>query len=474
MTDLTTTVPIVMTSTGLQPTSPTTLLNELIAIVSSTNPGYTASLPGSLIEDISSTDVGALSMIDASLVELVNSITPYGANEFLLNQLGQIYGVQQGIGSNTSVYVTFVGSPGYVISRGFIVSDGTNQFTIQDGGTIGADGQSPALYSVAISSGSFAVPVGTVTQLITSIPVSVTLTCTNATEGLPGDSAQTIESYRAQVLQSGYSTTQGAPAYVKTLLQRISGVQSNLVSIKIVSSNSWTIICGGGDPYEVAGAIFRGVPDISVLVGSTLVAATITNSNPGVVTTNLNHGYSTGQVIAIAGSNPGTFDGSYTITVLTDNSFSLGVDTSAFGAYVSDGIITPNLRNVTVSITDYPDTYSITFVNPPVQTVSATVTWNTISTNLVSPEAVSSLASPAIADYINAITVGNPINVYEIQKTFQVSVQDILQIDAISKIDVVVAINGTDVPPVSGEFLIYGDPESYFSTSSALITVAQG
>lgn len=474
MTDTTTTIPIVMTSAGLQPTPPTTLQNNLITLVASSNPGYTANLPGSLIEDISSTDVGSLSLIDSALVDLVNSITPFGANEFLLNQLGQVYGVQQGIGSNTSVFVIFSGTPGYVISKGFVVSDGTNQFIIQDGGIIGTDGQSGQLFCVAINSGSFAVPSGTVTQLITSVPSGVTLTCTNPSDGLPGSEAQTEEDYRSQVIQAGLATAQGAPSFTKTLLQKVNGVQSNLVSIRLVTSNSWEIICGGGDPYQVADAIYRGVPDISVLVGSKLEAESITNANPGVVTTNLNHGYSTGQAIAINGSNPSAFNGNYTITVLTDTTFSLGVNTTGFGAYVGGGVITPNFRNITVTINDYPDTYNIVFVNPPVQTVNVTVTWNTISINSVSPDAIASLAVPAITSYINAITVGSPISVYELQKTFQVAVSSILPEQFISKINVVVAINGTDVSPESGTFLIFGDPESYFSTSNALVTVTQG
>lgn len=474
MTDYTTTTPLVVGVQGLQPTAPTALLNQLIALVAANNPGYTANLPGSLIEDISSTDVGAISMIDAALVDLVNSVSPYSANEFLLNQLGQIYGVQKGVASNTSVYVTFLGDPGYVINAGFVVSDGSNQFTIKDGGVIGSDGQSLALFALAINAGSFAVPVGTVTQLITSVPGSVTLSCTNATAGLPGEESQSVESYRSQVLQAGYAGTQGAPAYTKTQLLRVDGVQENLVSIKLVSTNAWEIICGGGDPYQVADAIFRGVPDISILVGSTLVAASITNANPGVVTTNLNHGYTTGQIINIEGSDPGTFDGDFEVTVLTDTTFEIDADTTAFGTYIGSGVITPNLRNVTVSITDYPDTYNITFVNPPVQTVSVVITWNTIATNLVSSDAVSSLAAPAIASYINSITVGAPINTYELQKTFQVSVQDILPAESISKINTLVAINGVDVAPESGTFLINGDPESYFSTSSPLITVTRG
>lgn len=87
------TLPVVLDKSGLQPQSPLSLRAQLLALVAATNPGYTANLPGSLIEDISSTDVAALALIDSARVELVNSLTPYGANAFLLLQLGNIYGV---------------------------------------------------------------------------------------------------------------------------------------------------------------------------------------------------------------------------------------------------------------------------------------------------------------------------------------------------------------------------------------------
>ena len=137
-------------------------------------------------------------------------------------------------------------------------------------------------------------------------------------------------------------------------------------------------------------------------------------------------------------------------------------------------MVTPNLRNITVSINDYPDTYSITYVNPPAQTVNVAITWNTISTNLVSDSAIAQLAAPAIATYINSIAVGQPINTFELQEAFQIAVSSILPISQISKINYVVAINGIDTAPVSGELLIYGDPESYFATNTSLITITQG
>jgi hypothetical protein len=406
MTDTETTYPVIMTSEGPQVTPPTTLLNSLITLVTATNPGYTANLPGSLIEDISSTDVGALALIDAARVDLINAITPYGANQFILNQLGQIYGVQQGQGSNTSVYVTFSGSPGFVINAGFVVSDGSYQYVVQDSGIIGAGsptGQSAALYCLANTAGSWAVPSGTVTQLVTSVPLGVTLSCTNVSAGLPGATAQTVESYRAQVLQSGLSTCQGTPAFVKAALQNVAGVQPRLISVRNPGTNQWEIIVGGGDPYQVANAIFQSIPDVSMLVGSATTA-----------------------------------------------------------------------RNITVSVNDYPDTYSIIFVNPPVQTVTVDITWNTISPNIISPNAVVALAQPAIVDYINSIYVGQPINTYELQDAFQNAVSSIIDPSLISKINYAVYINGTLTPPVSGTLLIYGDNESYFSTNASLVSIVQG
>ena len=462
-----------ITTAGAIPASPTDLLNAEIAAATVLAPGLTANLPGSLVEDMASTAAGAVYIQDQAFVDLVNSISPATANPSILYQLGQVYGVEQGQGSNTSVYVIFTGLAGFVIPVGFTVSDGTYQYTVQDGGIIATSGQTSPLYCLATVQGSWAIPSGTVTQIITSVPAGFTLTVTNPNDGLPGLTEQTIASYQAQVMQAGMVTAQGVPTFIKAQLQNVIGVQARLISVRLVATNQWEIICGGGDPYQVANAIFASVPDISNLVGSTLAVTGITTASNGVVTTDLNHGYATGQVITIAGVTPSWFNNNYTITVIDEKSFSLGVTTVGH-TYTSGGVVTPNLRNITVSIDDYPDIYNIIFVNPPSQTVEIVITWNTISTNLVSPTAVAQLTTPAIVDYINSIPVGQPINTYELQDAFQNAVEPIISASQVSKIDYVVSINGIDTAPTSGTLLIYGDPESYFSTNDSLVSVVQG
>jgi hypothetical protein len=258
-------LPVIVTQAGAQPTPPKTLLTNLITNVSAIVPGYTANLPAGLITDLASTATGALALIDSAMVESINSVSPYGANEPMLNQLGNIYGVTQGTGYNTSVSVVFMGSPGFVIPKGFTVSDGNYQYTVQNNAVVPAGGQTDPIYCLAVLSGTWAVPEGSVTQIITSVPSSITLTCTNVTAGVPGQSSQSLSSYRAQVMQAGMGTAQGVPSFLRTLLQKVPGVKSNLISYRNVSSGVWALVVGGGDPNEVGLAAYNAIPDISVL-----------------------------------------------------------------------------------------------------------------------------------------------------------------------------------------------------------------
>lgn len=258
-------LPVVITQAGAQPTPPQDLYEKLITNVAAKVPGYTANLPPALITDLASTSTGAIALIDHALVDTINSVTPYGANIPLLQQLGSIYGVQRGIGTNTSVLVVFMGSPGFVVPRGLIVSDGNHQYAVQNNAIIPASGQSASVYCLATASGSWAVPAGTVTQIITSIPAKITLTVTNTVEGLPGLEEQTNADYRAQVMDAGMFAVQGTPDELKSALASVAGVHANLIAFRQVELGKWAIIVGGGDPYEVARAIYQSVPDISML-----------------------------------------------------------------------------------------------------------------------------------------------------------------------------------------------------------------
>ena len=477
MSDPTVTIGLTVTAAGAQPTPPAQLWANLITLVAGINPGYTV-LPGGLIEDLASTATYAIALLDSAAVETVNSMTPFAANPYLLKELGNIYGVQPQLASNTSVYVTFTGTVGVQIPIGYLVSDGSYQYQVQDGGVIETGGTSAPLYCLATQSGSWAVPANTVTTIISSVAPSVTLTVTNPLVGTPSAGEQTQAEYAALVLQAGLVTSQGSPSMANTMLSAVAGVQPRLVAIKQINGGGWDVICGGGDPYAIANAIYSSGLDISTLVGSTIGVTGITEASPGVVTTNLNHGLADGQTgVYIAGvvGMTGVNGGPYTVTVIDEKSFSFGVDTTGSGTYTSGGVITPNARNIVVSLSDYPNTYTVPFVNPPAQEVFLQLAWNSISPNFVSDAAVSQLGTTALVNYINSLPVGSPINLNAAGAAFNTAVLPLFNNNAqlISAMNWTVSINGVETVPEAGTFLIYGDPESYFETNSALIAITQ-
>lgn len=65
--------------------------------------------------------------------------------------------------------------------------------------------------------------------------------------------------------------------------------------------------------------------------------ASITNANPGVVTTSQNHGYATGLLVRlfypVNFGMPEANGQVFTITVLSPTTFSMGVDTTNFGVF---------------------------------------------------------------------------------------------------------------------------------------------
>lgn len=552
-------LPTILSAAGLVPRSPAELRALLIALVAATNPDYTANLPGSLVEDIASTDVGAITLIDQARVDLINSLTPLGTNDFLLAKLGEVYGVDIGGPTNTSVFVVFSGPPSFVIGKGFLVSDGLYQYALVTGGVIGEDGVTQPLYAIATQQGSWLVQPGVVRQLVTSVPSSIVLTVTNPEAGTPGNvNGETATSYRARVLQAGLAASQGTFRYLRTLLANVPGVQPRLISIsRHVNAGYVEIIVGGGDPYEVANAIFQAMPNVYQIEGSVLAVAGITQANPGVVTTFLNHGYAVGDRAVISGANPNNYDGTYAVlAVPSEKTFQLGkafdsqtftalswagavatattltphgitpgsaivvsgcvpagyngtfvagagtagstlkwalpadpgsettlgevgagialFDTTGLPPWVAGGILTPNPRNIKVTLSDYPDTYEINFISPPQQIVEMTVTWNSISPNIVSPAAVAQAGAAPLAAYVNSIYAGQVMNLFELQRTFQDAVASIIAPELLTRMVFSVSINGIIVPPDSGTGVIDGDPESYFFALASGINIVQG
>lgn len=389
---------------GATARTPQEIRDDLDAIMQGILPGFTSTLPKSLVEDMTSTATFSMVQCDQSYIDSINSISPAKSDLVILTDMVNAAGIAgQGQESRTSVYCVFSGVSGYTVPKGLIVADSVYQYEVQNGGVIGSGGVSEPLYCLATQDGSWAVPAGQVTSVVTSVPTGYTLTCNNPTDGIAGESSETVSEFRARALRSWTWTNKGTPTYLKELLYQISGVQQRLVSVKQQSSGLWSIICGGGDPYQIAEAIFTGLFDVSNLEGSATAA-----------------------------------------------------------------------RNITVNLYDYPDTYTMIFINPPVQTVSIAATWNTTSAYLVSNAAVQQLAAPALISYINTIPVGQPINDLTLAEVFKSAISSILNPELLTRLVFTVSINGSGANVQAGTHIYLSESESYFFAAPGSITVAQG
>jgi hypothetical protein len=264
--------------------------------------------------------------------------------------------------------------------------------------------------------------------------------------------------------------------YLKTLLGNVSGVQTRLISVRQVTGG-WEVIVGGGDPYQVANAIFRSLFDISTLVGSTLHVLSISKAGWAKVVTDLNHGYQVGDIVTLTGCLGMTQINGIpaAVTVVDDEkTFEMNINSSAFSTYLGGGIALPNKRNELVSVVDTPDTYLIPIVRPPQQTVHISLLWGTISDNPVSSAAMAQLGAPAIQNYINSIFAGQPINLFDLQAVFQTAVTPILDPQLLTRMVFSVSIDGVGVAPTAGTGIIAGDPESFFFINLADIDIAPG
>ncbi len=471
------TIPLVMTLAGPVPTPITTIQQTTIANASALTPDYTAVLPGSLIEDMVDTSVGAVTQADLARVDAINAVTPLGANAFVLAMQGAMLGISQGLQTNTSVAVVFTatsgGSPavGLVIPAGVLVGDGAYQYATQSSVTTISGGVTEQVAAVATQSGSWAVAAGSVTTVISGAPAGFVLTVTNPSAGAPGGTAQTVQSYRAQILAAEQVTVQGTGGYISRALENIPGVQSRLILVEAVSG-SLKIICGlTVDQKLIAGAIYNSVADVSTLTGSQLAITGISAATDAVITTNYNSGSAVGTVLPVTGATPTAYNTTYTVTGVSGTSITTSTNSSGFGAYTSGAVFNPNPRNVSTTITDGPNTYLIVFVNPPNQVVTGTVTWATNLPSFASISQVNQLSAAAFVVYINALQVGQPINLLEMTAVFQQAVASVLAAPNISALTFSISINGSVTAPSAGTSIIPGDPESFYSAAANAFTV---
>jgi hypothetical protein len=402
-------IPLNITSAGPIPTAPTVLLSQLLTSVAAQQPGYTANLPLSMIEDISSTDVGALSMIDQMRVDAINAL-PITANPFLATLLGQQAGIAQGLPTNTSVNVSFQDTS-FPNSVGFVIPAG---FIVSDGSHqyVTQDG-------TVIGANGFS---GTVTAIAN----------TSGSWAVPANSVNqivtSIPSPFAISVTNNVAGTPGGPA------ETLESYQSRVVAANQAGAVGW-IQYLQTQLLQVAGVVPRLINVLQVASGTV-----------------------TGWKVLVGGGDVYQVANAIFLS-LTDITRLVGSNTPS--------------RNVTVTLQYPPNSYQLEYLNPPLQVVTGTITWNTNLPNFTAAAQVNSLGAAAMVAYINSIQQGQPINLNQMLASFQDAVAAVLPTANLTTWQAAIQINGVLTAPNAGTQIIPGDPESYFNSAPNGFLVVQ-
>lgn len=266
-----------MTAGGLIPRTPSQIRSDLQNSLLLKDPALTLDDPAysEIIPSWLDTSVSCVEEIEQAAIDTINSIDPTLSNEMIADSLGSTLGIIRGESARASVYVEFASATdGYNIPTGLLVSDGTYQFYVLEGGII-VDG-TVTLYCVCTVDGIIPIAENTVTNIVTSIPSPYVVTCTNPVSGNQGSGLETLSHYKARYILAFNRVSLGTISYAKELLSAVNG---NLKRISIKQNNGKIkVIVGGGDPYAIGEAIFKSGLDISTLEVSATVNRNFTTA----------------------------------------------------------------------------------------------------------------------------------------------------------------------------------------------------
>lgn len=210
--------------------------------------------------------------IQDMLSNVMNSISPSYANDFILKELGEVFGLKMKDKARPNTVVTFYGLAGVIIPEGTEISnkDKSKKFITVKSGIINITGET-SIYCEGADYYDTSAPANTLNIMVTQI-LNVDR-CTNkndVTETIP---AETIEQFRARFQTKALSNKMGTVSALTYALKAIKGVNERLCTNKPsqileggVRKAVLEVIAGGGDDYEIALAIFNSVlyPDIFV------------------------------------------------------------------------------------------------------------------------------------------------------------------------------------------------------------------
>lgn len=260
-----------LTSNGIIKDDPKAILDDLTNKASQQVDGF-SNIPSGIQNNLLQESVILLSKFQDMAANTMNGISPSYANDFLVLELGEAFGLKIKDKQLPNTTITFYGLPGAIIPEGIQVSNADNSktFTTTTSDIIKANGQ-VSIYCEGADYYDNIAPANSLNVLVNQIQnVS---RCTNLNDAVGSTPAETISQFRERFQNRAMANRNGTIAVLTNKLKEIEGVQDRLCTYKAsqIREDDYVkavleVIVGGGDDYSVAYALFSSIiyPDIFV------------------------------------------------------------------------------------------------------------------------------------------------------------------------------------------------------------------
>lgn len=229
-------------------------------------------LPSSLQNNLIDESVVLECEMQDMISNMMNSISPTYANDFIVKELGEAFGLKMKDKQLPITTITFKGKIGVLIPEGVEVgnADGSKTFKTTESKIINASGEADVA-ALGVDYYDTPTPANSLNVMINKI--ANVDSCTNKNDVTESVPAETIEQFRNRFLTRTKANRAGTIATLDNNIKAVNGVSDRLVTyvethvrdeeqVKSVLE----VIVGGGDDYEVAAALFSSVlyPDLFV------------------------------------------------------------------------------------------------------------------------------------------------------------------------------------------------------------------
>ena len=217
-------------NTGVIKDNPTDIRDDILNQAIDNVEGFT-NLPSGIQNNLLDESVIVISEIQDMLSNVMNSVSPLYANDFMVLELGEAFGLKIKDKTLPNTTITFYGLAGVVIPEGLEISnaDSSKKFVTTKSDIINASGQ-VSIYCEGADYYDTPTPANTLTVMLNQV-LNVT-SCTNLNDAVETTPAETISEFRTRFQNRALANRSGTVATLNDELKKVEGTVDRLCTYR--------------------------------------------------------------------------------------------------------------------------------------------------------------------------------------------------------------------------------------------------